>query len=152
MKIYSFPAFDVKVHEKNDVQLDVLVKIKNMYPKNITVNFIGAAPGKTNHENVSAKTLPFLNREDAYEHTPNKGTFTLSNKVFCFGMLKPNSYYTDDKQDIVPPYFTITLSNETKTYSYDVVLTSEYEEKEVSVPRSKRYNKTQESLLRSKAN
>ena len=113
MKVYSFPAYDVKVHEKNNDQLDVLIKIKNMYPKNITVSFVGAAPGKTNLENVSAKTLPFLNREDAYDNTPNKGTFTLSNKVFCFGMLKPNSYYTDDKKNIVPPYFTITLSNDT---------------------------------------
>lgn len=85
-------------------------------------------------ESFTGSGLPFANKQQAYQGTPNKGSVNVVNGEALMNLILPNSYY-DDFSTIVEPYvdifyttvhadrhLTIRLGNRVPYRSLDVPL------------------------------
>ena len=154
---FDYKEFDVVVKEKKD-NLEVVVQMKGL--KNIDpiakydVSFIAAMPAKYNHVNGCSKTIPFLNRENAYENTKNKGSFIVEEPKFSFDLKKPGCYYTVDQTVLVPPYFSLSIKVGDKRIKKEIVLGCRFDERNMTpntILYKQTYNKTQEDILLEKS-
>jgi hypothetical protein len=154
---FDYKEFDVVVKEKKD-NLEVFVQIKG--PKNLdpmaeyAVSFVAAMPAKYNHVNGCSKSIPFLNRENAYENTKNKGKFIVEEQKFSFELKRPGCYYTEDHTVLVPPYFSLSIKVGDKLIKKEIVLGCRFEEKKLTPNTTlykQTYNKTQEDILLEKS-
>ena len=154
---FDYKEFDVVVKEKKD-NLEVVVQMKGL--KNIDpiakydVSFIAAMPAKYNHVNGCSKTIPFSNRENAYENTKNKGSFIVEEPKFSFYLKKPGCYYTVDQTVLVPPYFSLSIKVGDKIIKKEIVLGCRFDERKMTpntILYKQMYNKTQEDILLEKS-
>tara|TARA_B100000405_G_scaffold247306_1_gene180737 strand:+ start:4562 stop:5077 length:516 start_codon:yes stop_codon:yes gene_type:complete len=73
------------------------------------VEFIAASPADY-RTSFSGSGLPYANKSQAYQNTPNSGTATVSkeSKMFSIKISRPNAYYENDV--LVSPYLLLLYS------------------------------------------
>ena len=80
-----------------------------------TLHFIAPAPSKHN-ASFSGSGLPYFNKSQAYDNTPNKGSVKVSSDgEFSIRIIQPNSYY--EPFDILNVPEIQIIYNETKTFT-----------------------------------
>jgi hypothetical protein len=82
-----------------------------------TISFVAPAPAESMNS-FTGSGLPWANKEQAFQNTPNKGGVKLNKNRFVIKMLRPNSYYIDfDKLQL--PFIEIYY-NKTKMFKIDL--------------------------------
>lgn len=149
--IFKFKDFNIKVKEKSNQKLKIIVEMQDYIPfDTYKVEYVAASPSKNNYLIDVSKNIPFENREIAFENTPNKGSFKTKKSKFSFEIIRPNCFYTKDGKRLIPSYLEITINGTKK----DINLNCLFNEKKIdsNTPKMRlRYNKTQEDLLKSKS-
>ena len=56
--------------------------------------------------------LPFPNEMVAYENSSNSGRVPITNGVFSFNVVYPNSYYQKNGSELVRPHVIFVINNE----------------------------------------
>ena len=83
----------------------------NESPEDGFLYYIAASPPDY-HISYSGSALPFANKDQAFEGTPNIGRVEVSHNKFTINLIMPNSYMTNLGSALVPP--TIYLSFKVK--------------------------------------
>jgi hypothetical protein len=93
---------------KNYIQIDGI--IEDTVDNNI-IYYIAPCPSDR-HNSFSGSGLPFYNKSQAFENTPNNGKLNLKeNNSFLIKVIKPNSYYDNVGNNFIEPELTIYYYN-----------------------------------------
>jgi hypothetical protein len=92
------------------------VRGRSLIPAAQTLRFWAAAPVERRFSLVGSG-MPFATEEQAYESTPNQGSFQVSpGSTWEFAIKVPNSYYSCQGNTLVQPHVNVVLEPLRRTY------------------------------------